>query len=509
MENRRTYLKKIVGKTRNWIIQGAVVTPHLNQFAVESLTKELEKLQPGLGLNFIFTFYQREGDLANWVFDEDYTADRGQYLEKHPEIIERLWQIWQKRVKSFYEFVEKLERRGIKKDTGNFVREYAEFKKRYLAEYSAAFFTEYFTIQSDVIINRIQKKVPREYYQDFEKIVWPDKKSFLNEEELDRLKIDLLLMRVCQKEKPPISQLKFNDLKRKFPTIFNKLKEHQKKFYWIQGNYKYTEPVAIKKFFQDAKKSVKSKTTGKIRKKIKILENYETNFQKIRTKILKKLKLSKKDVESLKLVSRVGWIHDMRKKANLIGNFWINQFLIRASQILKIKRLCLQFTFYEELLAMLEGKGPSKKQISERLKGCATFHNNRGKAFFITGRDFEWLKKEILEKSIQKGIKDFRGTAASYGRARGRVKIITNPLKQKFSQNYILVAPMTRPDYVPLIKRALAVITDEGGVTSHAAVVSREFGIPCIVGTKIATKVLKDNDLVEVSAVHGVIRILK
>lgn len=81
MENKKTYLNKILHKTRNWIIQGAVNTPHLNQFAVESITKELEKLQPGLGLNFIFTFFQKQGDLSNWVFDEDYTARQGKYLE--------------------------------------------------------------------------------------------------------------------------------------------------------------------------------------------------------------------------------------------------------------------------------------------------------------------------------------------------------------------------------------------------------------------------------------------
>jgi pyruvate, water dikinase len=65
---------------------------------------------------------------------------------------------------------------------------------------------------------------------------------------------------------------------------------------------------------------------------------------------------------------------------------------------------------------------------------------------------------------------------------------------------------MTTPDFVPIMGKAGAIITDEGGITCHAAIVSREMKIPCVVGTEIATKVLKDGDLVEVDADNGVVR---
>ena len=71
------------------------------------------------------------------------------------------------------------------------------------------------------------------------------------------------------------------------------------------------------------------------------------------------------------------------------------------------------------------------------------------------------------------------------------------------------MASMTRPEYIGAMKKALAFITDEGGVTCHAAIVARELQKPCIIGTKIATEVLKDGDLVQVDAVHGVVRILE
>ena len=59
------------------------------------------------------------------------------------------------------------------------------------------------------------------------------------------------------------------------------------------------------------------------------------------------------------------------------------------------------------------------------------------------------------------------------------------------------------------MKKAAAIVTDEGGITSHAAIVSRELGIPCVIGTKFATKVFKDGDLIEVDADKGIVRKIK
>ena len=68
---------------------------------------------------------------------------------------------------------------------------------------------------------------------------------------------------------------------------------------------------------------------------------------------------------------------------------------------------------------------------------------------------------------------------------------------------------MIKPDYLSAMKKAVAFVTDEGGITCHAAIVARELNRPCIIGTKIATKVLKDGDEVEVDADNGVVKILK
>ena len=109
-----------------------------------------------------------------------------------------------------------------------------------------------------------------------------------------------------------------------------------------------------------------------------------------------------------------------------------------------------------------------------------------------------------------KPAKELRGTVANKGLSVGNVKIIFN--REQFSKvkkGNILVAPMTTPIYLPIMKKAAAFVTDEGGITCHAAILSREMKKPCIIGTKIASKVLKDGDLVEVDANKGVVKILK
>ena len=79
----------------------------------------------------------------------------------------------------------------------------------------------------------------------------------------------------------------------------------------------------------------------------------------------------------------------------------------------------------------------------------------------------------------------------------------------KLSRGEILVTGMTTPDFMPVIKKSAGFITDEGGITCHAAIVAREMKKPCIIGTRIATEILKDGNLVELDANSGMVKILK
>lgn len=120
--------------------------------------------------------------------------------------------------------------------------------------------------------------------------------------------------------------------------------------------------------------------------------------------------------------------------------------------------------------------------------------------------DLKELQISLKKKKIR-GIKQIKGIVASKGVARGKVKIvITIEDLKKVKKGDILVADETDPDFLPAMRKAKAIITDMGGLLCHAAIVSRELGIPCITGTKIATKILRDGDLVEVDARKGIVR---
>lgn len=107
-------------------------------------------------------------------------------------------------------------------------------------------------------------------------------------------------------------------------------------------------------------------------------------------------------------------------------------------------------------------------------------------------------------------IKEIKGTSAYKGIVRGNVRVLLNSKESsKLKKGEILVATMSTPDFLPAMMNAGAFITDIGGITSHAAIVARELKKPCIIGTKIATKVLKDGDLVEVDADKGIVRIIE
>lgn len=123
--------------------------------------------------------------------------------------------------------------------------------------------------------------------------------------------------------------------------------------------------------------------------------------------------------------------------------------------------------------------------------------------------DIEILKQNMLPQ-IEKGGKELKGQVGNKGAYTGHVCIIMNTHDFiKMQPGNVLVSTMTTPDFVVLMHKAGAIVTDIGGLLCHAAIVSRELNKPCVIGTKFATQVLKDGDMVEVDADEGIVRILK
>lgn len=97
------------------------------------------------------------------------------------------------------------------------------------------------------------------------------------------------------------------------------------------------------------------------------------------------------------------------------------------------------------------------------------------------------------------------------GRAKGNAKVIYNKSElDKVEEGNIIISPMTTPDMMNAILKACAIVTDEDGLLCHTAIISRELNIPCIIGTKIAFRIVKDNDFIEVDTtrVKGIVKLL-
>ena len=126
---------------------------------------------------------------------------------------------------------------------------------------------------------------------------------------------------------------------------------------------------------------------------------------------------------------------------------------------------------------------------------------------YAAGNAAEKLKEE---KNIgETKVKELKGTPACKGIIKGTARIILSASEQdRVQPGDVLITNMTTPDFLPSMKRAVGFVTDEGGITCHAAIVAREMKKPCIIGTKTATTSFKDGDRIEVDADMGIIRLL-
>ena len=163
---------------------------------------------------------------------------------------------------------------------------------------------------------------------------------------------------------------------------------------------------------------------------------------------------------------------------------------------------------YKELLGLLKGKKIERPDRSIVIFGRFSDFKD------ITGEKAKQIAKKLTEVNLE--VTELKGNIGNKGKYTGEVKVIKFSLETDYvkeigamKKGQVLVSGSTGPEMILACKKAGAIVTEEGGITSHAAIVSRELGIPCIVGTKIASRVLKDGDLIEVDANKGVVKILK
>ncbi|MFA6306750.1 MAG: PEP-utilizing enzyme [Patescibacteria group bacterium] len=362
------------------------------------------------------------------------------------------------RIKKVFSVKEKKLLASVNKDTNTFFEEF----RNYMPSMNLIYFGEiFYDLAKNILIKKVGKNNAAELLN---LIRLPLKDNFYKKEELNLL------------------------------TAKN-LKKHVKKYEWIYSRYGDERAYSL----AEAREKLKNIN------KAKFLKEYKKNKKKLKTALAEAKKIIGKDKSHIiDIMQYIIFYRTQRTDImNIASYFYIPKLKAEARR---------RGLTYKELLfctkdEFLLGKIPPKAEIKKRMKSHVVVEIN-GVGVCYTGKIYNFLKKVFQEDGQQ--IKEFKGFIASRGYIKGRVKIVSSREDfKKVRTGDILVSPMTTPEMLPLMHKAAGFITDEGGITSHAAIVSREMNKPCIIGTKIATSVLHDGDLVEVDANKGIVKKLK
>jgi len=285
--------------------------------------------------------------------------------------------------------------------------------------------------------------------------------------------------------------------------------KHLNKYPWLLPNfYNISEIISSLnlRFKRDVRKKIK------IRKEIEKYK-YEVNKAKEIRLSVKEIKNFKELNKLSKLIIKLGSDRLSLKCCWTGLNHIIRRFFIKMSDVYNVPvENLVRYYQYNEIIDLIKNNVKLKNDEIKKRKNAYLLISKNDKKIFISGYDANKLIS-YLSRDYNNKIK---GLSASYGFIEVKVKIINFTDIKKFNKSVtefkvgdIIVSGMTQPNIMPIISKAAAIITDQGGLTSHAAIISREFNIPCIVGTKIATQVLRDGDLIEVDANKGIVKILK
>lgn len=271
------------------------------------------------------------------------------------------------------------------------------------------------------------------------------------------------------------------------------LKEHVKRYEWLNSRYGERQSYT----FTEAKEKLEKID------KANFLKKWWEDKLILRRAIKKAKNGLGKDGHIIDLMQFIVYYRTQRTDIINKSMYLFGPLFNKMAQSLKLSYRQLLHCTIEEIT---EGV-PSKRIINSRLRDYALIME-KGKIGCVIGKESQQIRKYLVSKEAR--VKQFTGVIACRGRVRGKVKLIFSKEDfHKINIGDILVTSMTTPPMVQIMKTAVAFITDEGGITSHAAIISREMNKPCIMATKIATKVLKDGQLVEVDANKGVVKILK
>jgi phosphohistidine swiveling domain-containing protein len=506
--------------SEDWYFQGFHAVP---AFIHHGPTTAIAGMHRELGYCYEKILFIYDGDFLEFGYPAKSMNNVGKIIlrkhKKNKNYVHWMIRKYEERQRLFPKFIKKF-----------YALEHAKLTKKQLIDYYHELFQIYSLpldfghciegfsyLTEDMIKQGILKKIAgreKEFKNYMTVLFQPIRPSFVNEEQTDLLKIMKLisgqpaLMRSFKKDEPKILLQKL----KQYPAILKKLDQHTEEFYWYQNDYTAAKWLANLSFIERIKEIFAEKNPDIGRQLRESKQAYVKNMKE-KEKAIKELGLDQELIRLIHLTEVFMHWQDDRKR-NMI------RCVLHLSHILKL--IANKYDYPYELLVWMTPeevtldrmKHLNLQELKERSRSCI-FLFEEGPNFTVfthiyTGAEAAEIRKTINEKRKSAQADELTGTCASMGKFIGRVKIVrTINEARDFIEGDILVAPMTRPEYVPLMKKAAAIVTDEGGITSHAAIVSRELGIPCVIGTQVATKMLHDGDIVEVNADHSRVKILK
>ncbi|MBU1178683.1 hypothetical protein KJ903_05750 [Patescibacteria group bacterium] len=273
------------------------------------------------------------------------------------------------------------------------------------------------------------------------------------------------------------------------------LVRHVKKYVWLNSRYGQHQPYQL---------SEAEMRLG-ILEKNSYLERRETEKEKIKQTITEAKKVLGSSADYL--VDLMQFVVYYRTRRTDILNRSSYEAYPLLNKYAREQGLTSEQLLYCLADEVLRDDIPAKNILSERVKGYDIYVEN-GKLVCVHGQQSKEVRK-IFAQDLG-NIKKIKGVVASPGWATGRVKVVfTKKDLAEFKKGEILVTSMTTPNMVMIMHQAAAIITDEGGITCHAAIISRELQKPCIINTKIATQVLCNGEEVQVDANRGIARKLE
>jgi len=322
-----------------------------------------------------------------------------------------------------------------------------------------------------------------------------DKHGLLNKESINILSSPLKPTHIIQE------QIDLNKIVLSKSDQAEQLKKHSDKYSYIPCYGPEVNPYD----FQYFKKRFQKVSRREARQFIAYCRrNFIINSKNF-TKFLRDHDFTAKEKLFFRYYQEFIFFKDYRSHFRSIAMFHYGRLLSAISRRYNLKLTDVSLLLFEEIKELLSAKNSSgklKKTLKNRRSGCVYFLKNNQEG--IIGLKDLIIKGEVNKEEI------LRGMPAGSGIASGPVKIVLNPNSlNKVKPGDVLVSSMTRPDYLSAMAKSAAIITDEGGITCHAAIVSREIGKPCVVGTKRATELFKDGDLVKVDGNRGIIKRIK